>query len=190
MKRTYSFHKGHNSSAFTIVELLIVVVIIGILAAIVVVAYNGVQKQAADSAVRSDLAQFAKKLELYKAQNGRYPTNATQLEAADIKLNRSNYSLTNTNGTARNNVYYIITNSAHPDGAGSHYAVGTVPKNALTGTICIKDGTIFVASCSSGDATRLLISAASSTDVELAKTDTSWPSTGYSSENGWAAWTE
>lgn len=190
MRTEHKIRQDHKKRGFTIVELLIVVVVIGILASIVVVAYNGVTKQAGDAAVRNDLSQVAKKLEIYKAQNGRYPTSKEQLEAAQLRINRSIYRLTNTDGTPRNNFYYIVANSSHPDGLGSHYAIGTVPINAATSTLCVKDSTIIVASCSGGDATRLLISAASSTDVELAKTDTSWPSTGYSSTDGWQDWTQ
>ena len=54
---------------FTIVELLIVIVVIAILAAISVVAYNGIQNRAADSAVVSDLAVLKKKIEVYKIDN-------------------------------------------------------------------------------------------------------------------------
>ncbi len=46
---------------FTIVELLIVIVVIAILAAISVVAYTGIQNRANDAAVKSDLANAAKK---------------------------------------------------------------------------------------------------------------------------------
>lgn len=45
---------------FTIVELLIVIVVIGILAAITVVAYNGIQERARDTQRRSDLSVIAK----------------------------------------------------------------------------------------------------------------------------------
>ena len=62
-----------SKSAFTIVELLIVIVVIGILAAIVIVAYNGVQTRAAASRSISDLKHIQKSLELYKATNGTYP---------------------------------------------------------------------------------------------------------------------
>ncbi len=41
---------------FTIVELLIVIIVIAILAAIVIVAYNGIQAKAAQSKINSDLA--------------------------------------------------------------------------------------------------------------------------------------
>lgn len=45
---------------FTIVELLIVIVVIGILAAITIVAYNGVQKRANDAKMQSDLSELKK----------------------------------------------------------------------------------------------------------------------------------
>ena len=61
---------------FTIVELLIVVVVIGILAAIVIVAYSGIQNSAYDTSVSSDINNLSKKLEIYRAQNGVYPTVA------------------------------------------------------------------------------------------------------------------
>jgi len=43
--------RGQKQSGFTIVELLIVVVVIAILAAITIVAYNGIQNRAKSSAV-------------------------------------------------------------------------------------------------------------------------------------------
>ena len=62
----------HHQYGFTIVELLIVIVIIGILAAISIVAYNGVMDKANDAAVKNDLANMAKKIELDHAENGSY----------------------------------------------------------------------------------------------------------------------
>ncbi len=55
---------------FTIVELLIVIVVIAILAAISVVAYNGVQNRARDSSRQSDISALAKAFSLYKVDNG------------------------------------------------------------------------------------------------------------------------
>lgn len=49
---------------FTIVELLIVIVVIGILASITIVAYNGIQQRARDTQRKSDLASIAKVLQL------------------------------------------------------------------------------------------------------------------------------
>ena len=62
-----------NKSGFTIVELLIVIVVIGILAAISMVAYSGVQQRARDSTRKQDLAAIAKAVNLYHADNGQYP---------------------------------------------------------------------------------------------------------------------
>lgn len=64
---------------FTIVELLIVIVVIGILAAIVVVAYNGISDQARKTSIKSDLANAAKSLQIYAAIESSYPVNGTQL---------------------------------------------------------------------------------------------------------------
>lgn len=48
-------------NGFTIVELLIVIVVIAILAAVSFVAYSGIQNKAADTAVKSDLSQASRK---------------------------------------------------------------------------------------------------------------------------------
>lgn len=58
---------------FTIVELLIVIVVIAILAALSVVAYNGIQQRARDTQRKSDIAQIVKGLELYYTIHGQYP---------------------------------------------------------------------------------------------------------------------
>lgn len=65
-----------EQSGFTIVELLIVVVVIGVLAAIVVVAYNGITQSARDVRVRTAVRQTARLFEAYLAKNGSYPTVA------------------------------------------------------------------------------------------------------------------
>lgn len=65
--------KNSSSSAFTIVELLIVIVIIGILAAITIVSYTGITARANQASLQSDLTNNAKKLGLYYALYGAYP---------------------------------------------------------------------------------------------------------------------
>lgn len=60
-------------SGFTLVELLIVIVVIGILAAITLVAYNGITSRATDSSEKSTVSQFQQLLELYNSENGMYP---------------------------------------------------------------------------------------------------------------------
>ena len=62
-----------RQAGFTIVELLIVIVVIAILAAISIVAYTSMQQRARDSIRASDAKSIVKALEAYKAVNGRYP---------------------------------------------------------------------------------------------------------------------
>lgn len=64
-----------SQSGFTIVELLIVIVVIGILAAITIVAFNGVQQRAHDASRQSDLAQARKQIAVYKAQHDSLPNS-------------------------------------------------------------------------------------------------------------------
>jgi len=69
--------RGQKQSGFTIVELLIVVVVIAILAAITIVAYNGIQQRATNSAMQSELSQLVKKVESYKvtSSGSTYPAD-------------------------------------------------------------------------------------------------------------------
>jgi len=62
-----------NTSGFTIVELLIVIVVIGILASVSVVAYNGINTRAKLTAMKTDFKSIQTALELYKADHGHYP---------------------------------------------------------------------------------------------------------------------
>ena len=59
-----------HDQGFTIVELLIVVVVISILAAITVVAYNGISKQAKLASRDATISQWKQKSEVYKVENG------------------------------------------------------------------------------------------------------------------------
>ena len=62
--------KHKQQSGFTIVELLIVIVVIAILAAISIVAYNGIQQRSRDTQRKSDVASIAKALKLYEVDKG------------------------------------------------------------------------------------------------------------------------
>ena len=66
-----------RKNGFSIVELIIIIVVVGILATIAVISYNGVQNNAHDTAVQSDLENAAGLLEAYRTQqsnaNSQFP---------------------------------------------------------------------------------------------------------------------
>ena len=94
---------GKNQKGFTIVELLIVIVVIAILAAITIVAYNGIQNRANDTSVQSDLVSAMKKIEAARIDDpgNLYPaSSAGMLNSAGVKFSTSAFS------TAVNNALY------------------------------------------------------------------------------------
>jgi len=88
---------------FTIVELLIVIVVIAILAAITIVAFNGIQDRARSTTVVSDLTAAAKQLKIDQANNGVFPAT---LAAAD-----DGRGIKSSSGTA---YIYTVDNTASP----------------------------------------------------------------------------
>ncbi len=73
-----------NDSGFTIVELLIVIIVIGILAALVLVTFSGVQQKARNTERTTDIKAVASHLEVYNAQFGYYPSGPNLNDAAFI----------------------------------------------------------------------------------------------------------
>lgn len=65
--------KVSRTHGFTLVELLIVIVVIGILAAITIVAYNGVQTKAENSKTLSAVTAWAKTIRMYHIETGNWP---------------------------------------------------------------------------------------------------------------------
>lgn len=141
-------HQG-KTSAFTIVEVLIVIVVIGILATFSLVAYSGIQSQAAAVVLKSDLKSASTQLELDRIIKGTYPATAT--EANDGKglpaspdstyeytLTDGEYCLSATSPRAGMKAYHIssIVGSIEegvcaghtaPTGGGSNPPASTVP---------------------------------------------------------------
>lgn len=62
-----------NRKGFTIVELLVVIVVIGILAAITIVSYTGITQKAASATLKSDLKNASTRLSMDFVSNGAYP---------------------------------------------------------------------------------------------------------------------
>ncbi len=70
-----------KARGFTIVELLIVIVVIAILAAISIVAYTGIQERARFSVMQSDLRTINNAIQLYYADNGVYPVGNSSADS-------------------------------------------------------------------------------------------------------------
>ena len=75
-----------NSRGFTLIELMIAVVIIGILAAIIAPNVIGRLHDAKVSAAKQDVATLAQSLAMYKIDNGRFPTGEQGLKALVEKV--------------------------------------------------------------------------------------------------------
>ena len=72
---------ARRQRGFTLIELLLVLVILGILAAIVVPKFSGRTEQARETAARSQLATFGTALDAYEVDIGRYPQGKNGLQS-------------------------------------------------------------------------------------------------------------
>lgn len=68
-----------SRSGFTLIEIMLVVVIIGILAAVVVPKFTGRTKEAKNSAAKSSIASIGLALDLYETDNGNFPASLQAL---------------------------------------------------------------------------------------------------------------
>ena len=114
-----------STSGFTIIELLVVIVVIGILASITAVTFRGVQQRARDAQRRSDLTIIAKALEYYKIDNGSYPgspgwcTQISNPAHPDVANAISTYTGTLPKDPSYRNTYrdyFFYNNGASPYG--------------------------------------------------------------------------
>lgn len=77
----YVMKKFSHTPGFTIVELLIVIVVIGILAALVLVTVTGAKDKAEYARMRADFSNMRKLIETFKANEGRYPDSSLCVNA-------------------------------------------------------------------------------------------------------------
>ena len=65
-----------KTMGFTIVELLVVIVILGVLATISIVAYNGIQNRSQMTVKASNVKTTEKQIEIFRIEHETYPTSA------------------------------------------------------------------------------------------------------------------
>jgi len=97
--------KNRATSAFTIIELIIVITVIAILATVTIVAYNGIQDNAHKATLMSDLDNATSTLELSYKQNGSYP--------ASVAVADNGNPLSASTGTTYTQ-YIVGTNTSSP----------------------------------------------------------------------------
>ncbi len=149
--------KLQAQEGFTIVELLIVIVVIAILAAITIVSYNGITARANTSSAQAAASTVIKKAEAYASDattNG-YPTTLAALNSAPasspyalsgITLTTTAVSATQTTGPGTVNLYACPT-ATSPTGmkaaywdfsAGAPAVINTGAATGTTTTGCVK----------------------------------------------------
>lgn len=119
---------NRKQQGFTIVELLIVIVVIGILAGLVITTFNGIQQKGRDTERETDVKALHSQIEAYWAQKGYYPsltdmnargagefvaTNLKGLDAEAFKDPKGTDNLLDAATAADVYAYaYTVTNSA------------------------------------------------------------------------------
>ena len=139
-----------TNKAFTIIELLIVIVIIAILVAITAVSYNGLTRGAKEAVVQSDLKQAKTSLELNKAKTGTYPPNLESNIPPIDQPKNSTFTYTQLDGG--NNYTLVATNNTNSD-----IAFKTTPSTGITAIVpFVAGGHIQTATKSSCPSSRTL----------------------------------
>ncbi len=112
-----------TSKGFTLVEILIVVIILGILAAIVIPQFTNASNDARNSSVASTLQTLRSQVELFKIQHGDVPPAATALST--VLTGKTN--TTDTTQTAAGGAFgpYVQTFPTNP--ANNWSAFTTTP---------------------------------------------------------------
>ncbi|HEX2276968.1 MAG TPA: type II secretion system major pseudopilin GspG [Candidatus Tectomicrobia bacterium] len=72
-------------AGFTLIEIMVVIIILGLLATLVIPNITGYTEKAKREKARADIASLEGALELFKADNGFYPTTEQGLDALIIK---------------------------------------------------------------------------------------------------------
>jgi prepilin-type N-terminal cleavage/methylation domain-containing protein len=141
--------KKVTQKGFTIVELLIVIVVIGILAALVITTYNGIQQKGRNTERTTDLKAVQSQLEAFYAQNTSYP-DSTQLGS-----------------TSANNVTFIQANMKgldkealrDPKATAGDFSLGTsAAANKYSYSVTQADGTT-ACTAAAGDCAKYVLTA-------------------------------
>jgi prepilin-type N-terminal cleavage/methylation domain-containing protein len=124
----------NKRSGFTIVELLIVIVVIAILAAITIVAYSGITARANTTKAQTNAVAVKKVAEAYNADTGRYPATIAEF----------------TTGSTSTKLPSGVTVVAGLPGTSGTTFTGTEPTNATNGTTTVSYACLLTCTNSTG----------------------------------------
>jgi prepilin-type N-terminal cleavage/methylation domain-containing protein len=100
LRRASLVSNKNVKQGFTIVELLVVIVVIGILAAITIVSYTGISNKATVASLQSDLTNASKLLKMYYVDYGVYPVIPTGANCPTYPTVNDKYCLKSSNGNS------------------------------------------------------------------------------------------
>jgi len=141
MQRSITSKPDQASSrrGFTIVELLIVIVVIGILATLTIVAYTGIQNRAKTASLQSDLEQASKQLEIYKfgtSTSEQYPVNLATAALKATSGNSYTYQVNNASPASYCLSEFVGSTSYRITNTNTIPTEGTCSGVILGGTTC------------------------------------------------------
>jgi general secretion pathway protein G len=132
--------KNRKRTAFTLVEILIVVIIMGILAAIIISLFNNTTSDASTNSLRDNLRGMRSALQIYLAQHGTYPAPATFAEQMTLYSDGDGNTSPTPSATYKYGPYIVrvpplpvglnkgktqVTSTGYADGYGWQYDAAT-----------------------------------------------------------------
>ncbi len=161
-----------RQKGFTVAEIIIVIATIAILATIVIISYNGIQKKAYDAAVQSDLEAMSGLFESYRVNpnnTNAFPPDLAALNTLGVKASKSSYKT-----TMNLNLVYCIDNT----GADAYQSYKLIAES--------KSGAIFVMT-QDGFVTHSLTEASFTASL-CTNQGMALVSNGMYAPNNWQAW--
>lgn len=135
-------NRSLNQKGFTIVELLIVIIVIGILATLVLVTFTGIQQSARNTQRQTDIKAVASHLETYNAKNSYYPEQSDLNTAAFISTELKGLDKESTRdpkaGTAATDYQFADTATSQKYGYVATTDLDGVCDNQTPGEECTK----------------------------------------------------